>query len=122
MPTWPPSRPSATSSPGATPATASSARRAPPPRPPTRIVDPLDGTTNYVHDCPLYCVSIALQVGGELVVGVVLDPSRPELFRAARGQGAWLGGRRPQTSPAARLEEYLLAKGFPPDLRGPESS
>jgi len=46
--------------------------------PPTWIVDPLDGTTNYVHDCPLYCVSIGLQVAGELVVGVVLDPSRQE--------------------------------------------
>ena len=56
-----------------------------PDAPPTWIVDPLDGTTNYVHDCPLYCVSIGLQVAGELVVGVVLDPSRQELFRAARG-------------------------------------
>ena len=53
--------------------------------PPTWIVDPLDGTTNYVHDCPLYCVSIGLQVAGELVVGVILDPSRPELFEAAKG-------------------------------------
>src|SRR5213080_3595049 len=59
--------------------------------PPTWIVDPLDGTTNYVHDCPLYCVSIGLLVHGELVVGVVLDPSRQEMFRAAQGMGAWLG-------------------------------
>ena len=56
--------------------------------PPTWIVDPLDGTTNYLHDCPLYCVSIGLQVAGELVVGVILDPTRPELFRAAKGCGA----------------------------------
>src|SRR5262249_56425155 len=48
--------------------------------PPTWIVDPLDGTTNYVHDCPLYCVSVGLQVAGELVVGVVLDPARQEVF------------------------------------------
>jgi myo-inositol-1(or 4)-monophosphatase len=87
---------------------------------PTWIVDPLDGTTNYVHDCPLYCVSIGLQVAGELVVGVVLDPSRNELFSAARGQGAWLGTRRLQTSQADNLEEALLATGFPPDLRGQE--
>jgi len=112
--------------------------------PPTWIVDPLDGTTNYVHDCPLYCVSIGLLVRGELVVGVVFDPSRQEMFRAAIGQGAWLiktgtslsepgasvsepgalatGGRlqRLQTSRSERLEESLLATGFPPDLRGQE--
>jgi myo-inositol-1(or 4)-monophosphatase len=111
--------------------------------PPTWIVDPLDGTTNYVHDCPLYCVSIGLMVQGELVVGVVFDPSRQEMFRAATGQGAWLekiasqsepgasnsgsgasgaGGRahRLQTSRSDRLEESLLATGFPPDMRGQE--
>jgi myo-inositol-1(or 4)-monophosphatase len=91
-----------------------------PDAPPTWVVDPLDGTTNYVHDCPLYCVSIGLQVAGELVVGVVFDPARQEMFAAAKGQGAWLGSRRLQTSPAARLEEALLATGFPPDLRGQE--
>jgi myo-inositol-1(or 4)-monophosphatase len=88
--------------------------------PPTWIVDPLDGTTNYVHDCPLYCVSIGLQVAGELVVGVILDPARQELFAAAQGQGAWLGSRRLQTSQADSLEVALLATGFPPDLRGQE--
>jgi len=66
----------------------SSQARPSPDAPPTWIVDPLDGTTNYVHDCPLYCVSVGLQVAGEMVVGVVLDPSRPELFAAARGRGA----------------------------------
>lgn len=91
-----------------------------PKAPPTWIVDPLDGTTNYVHDCPLYCVSIGLQVAGEMVVGVVLDPSRQELFSAAQGMGAWLNNRRLQTSRAERLEEALLATGFPPDLRGQE--
>jgi myo-inositol-1(or 4)-monophosphatase len=91
-----------------------------PDAPPTWIVDPLDGTTNYVHDCPLYCVSVGLQVAGELVVGVVLDPRHQELFVAAAGQGAWLNGRRLQTSQAARLEEALLATGFPPDLHGQE--
>jgi myo-inositol-1(or 4)-monophosphatase len=91
-----------------------------PDAPPTWVVDPIDGTTNYVHDCPWYCVSIGLQVAGELVVGVVLDPSRPELFEAARGQGAWLNGRRLETSRAGRLEEALLSTGFPADLRGQE--
>jgi myo-inositol-1(or 4)-monophosphatase len=91
-----------------------------PDAPPTWIVDPIDGTTNYVHDCPLYCVSIGLQVAGELVVGVVLDPSRRELFRAVKGGGAWLGERRLRVSQAARLEEALLASGFPADLRGQE--
>jgi myo-inositol-1(or 4)-monophosphatase len=81
-------------------------------------VDPLDGTTNYVHDLPFYCVSIGLQVAGELVVGVVLEPSRRELFRAARGLGAWLGEQRLMTSRASRLDEALLATGFPGDMRG----
>jgi len=85
--------------------------------PPTWIVDPLDGTTNYVHDCPLYCVSIGLQVAGELVVGVIFDPSRPELFKAAKGLGAWLGDERLSTSPVARLEDAMLATGFPSDMR-----
>jgi len=104
---------------------------------PTWIVDPLDGTTNYVHDCPMYCVSIGLMVEGELVVGVVFDPVRQEMFHAAAGQGAWLEtrsegtasrvasapgatARRLQTSRSDRLEESLLATGFPPDLRGQE--
>jgi myo-inositol-1(or 4)-monophosphatase len=88
--------------------------------PPTWIVDPIDGTTNYVHDCPLYCISIGLQIAGELVVGVVLDPSRNEMFHAAKGVGAWVNERRIQTSATARLEEALIATGFPPDLRGHE--
>jgi myo-inositol-1(or 4)-monophosphatase len=88
--------------------------------PPTWVVDPLDGTTNYVHDCPMYCVSIGLQVAGEMVVGVVLDPSRPELFSAAKGQGAWLNGRRLQVTSASQLNEALLSTGFPPDMRGQE--
>ena len=91
-----------------------------PDAPPTWIVDPLDGTTNYVHDCPLYCVSIGLEVAGELVVGAVYEPTRDEMFHAAKGQGAWLNDRRLQTSTTAKLDEALLATGFPPDLRGQE--
>jgi myo-inositol-1(or 4)-monophosphatase len=88
--------------------------------PPTWIVDPLDGTTNYVHDCPLYCVSIGLQVAGELVVGVVYDPPRQEMFAAAHGHGAWLNDQRLRTSSASSLDQALLATGFPPDVRGQE--
>jgi myo-inositol-1(or 4)-monophosphatase len=91
-----------------------------PDAPPTWIVDPIDGTTNYVHDCPLYCISIGLQIAGELVVGVVFEPSRKEMFAAAKGEGAWLGQRRLQVSKIDRLEQALLATGFPPDLRGQE--
>src|SRR5438094_3812510 len=80
--------------------------------PPTWIVDPIDGTTNYVHDCPLYCISIGLQVAGELVVGVVYDPARKEMFAAARGQGAWANDERLQTSATDNLGEALLATGF----------
>jgi myo-inositol-1(or 4)-monophosphatase len=91
-----------------------------PDAPPTWIVDPIDGTTNYVHDCPLYCISIGLQVAGELVVGVVYDPCRQEMFAAAKGHGAWLNQRPLKTSPIERLEDALVATGFPPYLRGQE--
>ncbi len=87
---------------------------------PTWIVDPIDGTTNYVHDCPFYCVSIGLQIAGELAVGVVFDPCRQEMFHATLGGGAWLGDRRLKTSSVNRLEDALLSTGFPPDLRGQE--
>src|SRR5262249_19143766 len=93
-----------------------------PDAPPTWVVDPLDGTTNYVHDCPLYCVSVGLQAAGRMVVGAVLGPARNELFRAARGMGAWVGDRRLQTSRTERLDQALLACGFPPDLKGQERS
>jgi myo-inositol-1(or 4)-monophosphatase len=91
-----------------------------PDAPPTWIIDPIDGTTNYVHDFPFYCISIGLQIAGELVVGVVFDPSHNEMFTAAKGQGAWLGTRRLQTSAATSLSQAMLATGFPPDLRGNE--
>ena len=93
-----------------------------PGHPPTWIIDPIDGTTNYVHDCPLYCISIGLQIAGELVVGVVYDPSRKEMFAAATGHGAWLGSRRLQVSSIGSLDQALMATGFPPDLRGNEQT
>lgn len=97
-----------------------SKQRPGPNAPPTWIVDPLDGTTNYVHDLPMYCVSIGLEIAGEMVVGVVYEPIRNEMFHAARGQGAYLNWRRLRTSKTDRLEDAVLATGFPPDLRGQE--
>src|SRR5262249_28107360 len=88
--------------------------------PPTWIVDPIDGTTNYVHDCPLYCISIGLQVAGELVVGVVYEPSRNEMFAAAKGRGMTVNGEPHRTSAATKMETALVATGFAPDLRGTE--
>ena len=90
--------------------------------PPTWIVDPLDGTTNYVHDCPMYCVSIGFEIAGDLVVGVVFDPSRQEMFAAAKGHGAWLNDKRLRTSRASSLAEALISTGFPPDMRGQEKA
>lgn len=87
---------------------------------PTWIVDPLDGTTNYVHDLPFYAVSVALAVDREVLVGVVLDPCRNELFHAARGLGAWLGPQRVHTSQTDNLGDALLSAGFPPNLEGRE--
>ena len=82
---------------------------------PTWIVDPLDGTANYVHDVPAYCVSIGLMVGGDLVVGVILDPRQNEMFSAAKGLGATLNGAAIRVSDTTQLEYALLATGFPPD-------
>ena len=62
------------------------------------IADPLDGTTNYVHRVPHYCVSLALERGGELLVGAVYDPNRDECFTAAAGEGAFLNGQPIRTS------------------------
>jgi myo-inositol-1(or 4)-monophosphatase len=84
--------------------------------PPTWIVDPIDGTTNYVHDVPAYCVSIGLEVDGELVVGVIYDPRQREMFAGAVGRGATLNGAPLRVSAAAELGEALLSTGFPPDM------
>jgi myo-inositol-1(or 4)-monophosphatase len=91
-----------------------------PDAPPTWIIDPIDGTTNYVHDFPFYCISIGLEIGGALVAGVVYDPRHREMFTGATGMGAWLGGARLRTSQVSRLDQALMATGFPPDLRGNE--
>jgi myo-inositol-1(or 4)-monophosphatase len=81
------------------------------------IVDPLDGTTNYAHGYPVFCVSIALEMEGMIHLGAVFDPMLDELFIAERGAGAFLNGRRLTVSREAKLSRSLLATGFPYDLR-----
>ena len=81
------------------------------------IVDPLDGTTNYAHGLPVFAVSIALEVGGRVVLGVAYDPTRDELFVAERGQGAFLGDERITVSDTPALDGSLLTTGFPYDIR-----
>ncbi|GAB4341136.1 MAG: inositol monophosphatase family protein [Candidatus Abyssubacteria bacterium] len=84
------------------------------------IIDPLDGTTNYAHGFPIFCVSIALQVEGIMQVGAVYDPTRNELFTAVRGSGAHLNGKRISVSQTSDLDNALIATGFPYDLRTSE--
>jgi myo-inositol-1(or 4)-monophosphatase len=76
-------------------------------------VDPLDGTTNFAHGFPVYNVTLALEQKGELIAGVIFDPSRQEMFAAERGGGAYLNGARIRVSTAGRLAEALVATGFP---------
>lgn len=78
-------------------------------------VDPLDGTVNYAHGVPVFCVSIACAWGGQTRLGVVYDPLRDEMFAAERGQGARLNGRLIQVSNANELQKSLLVTGFPYD-------
>ena len=86
------------------------------------IVDPLDGTTNYAHGFPIFCVSIALEIDGRVEAGVVYDPVRDELFTAARGCGPKLNGQPIAVSDEADLGESLIATGFPYDLRTSEAN
>jgi myo-inositol-1(or 4)-monophosphatase len=87
------------------------------------LVDPLDGTTNYAHNYPFFCVSIAAEVDGELAAGVVYDPVRDELFAAARGEGATRNGALIRVSDIARVEDALIVTGFAYDVRDrPERS
>lgn len=81
------------------------------------IIDPLDGTTNFAHGYPFYCVSIGLECKGEVIAGVVYDPTRDELFAAERGAGATLNDRAIRVSEVDRLERGLVVSGFPYDVR-----
>ena len=77
------------------------------------IIDPLDGTTNFIHGFPVYCVSIALAVRGKVEQAVIFDPSRNDLFTATKGRGAYCNDRRLRVSKRVRLSECLLSTGFP---------
>jgi len=77
------------------------------------IIDPLDGTTNYIHGIPSYCVSIAVRRNARVEHGVIYDPVHEELFTASIGEGALVNNRRIRTSPISNLEHTLIATGFP---------
>ncbi len=77
------------------------------------IIDPLDGTTNFIHGLPVYCVSIALAVKGKVEQAVVYDPTRNDLFTATKGRGAYLNDRRIRVSKRTDLQSSLVSTGFP---------
>ena len=80
------------------------------------VIDPLDGTTNFLHGLPIFCVTIGIQHRGEIVAGVVYDPNADELFTAELGSGAFLNGKPIRVSGAADLIHSLLVTGFPYDI------
>lgn len=85
------------------------------------IIDPLDGTTNFAHGYPCWCVTLALEHEGKIVVGVTYDPTRNELFSAEKGQGASLNSKPIHVSAAQDLSESLIVTGFPYDFKQREN-
>lgn len=81
------------------------------------IIDPLDGTTNYAHGYPCFCVTIALEHNGEVVIGVTFDPTRNELFAAERNHGASLNNKPMRVSRTEDLADALIVTGFPYDFK-----
>lgn len=81
------------------------------------IIDPLDGTLNYVHQFPYYAVSIGIEYGGKLEAGIIFDPTRNEMFTALRGHGAYSNGNPLQTSTTNLLSQSLLVASFPPGVK-----
>jgi myo-inositol-1(or 4)-monophosphatase len=77
------------------------------------IIDPLDGTTNFIHGFPIYCVSIALAIKGKVDQAVVYDPTRNDMFTASKGRGAYMNERRMRVSKRIRMNECLISTGFP---------
>lgn len=82
------------------------------------IIDPLDGTTNYIHSYPMFSVSIALEYQSEVVLGVVFDPLKDELFHAAKGNGSFLNNKKISVSEVNTLQRSLIATGFPFRAKG----
>jgi len=85
------------------------------------IIDPLDGTTNYAHGYPCFCVTLALEHDGEIVIGVTFDPTRGELFAAELGNGATLNGKPIRVSTTDKLGDALIVTGFPYDFKQREN-
>ena len=85
------------------------------------IIDPLDGTTNYAHGYPCFCVTIALEHDGEIVIGVTYDPTRNELFAAEKSRGASLNTKPIRVSKSEKLGDSLIVTGFPYDFKGKEN-
>jgi len=81
------------------------------------LIDPLDGTTNFAHNYPCFCVSIALEHEGVLKIGVIYDPLRDELFAAEKGEGATLNSKKIRVSETEKIERSLLCTGFPYNIR-----
>ena len=81
------------------------------------IIDPLDGTTNYAHGYPCFCVSIAIEYEGEIICGIIYDPVKEELFTAEKGKGSHLNGTPIRVSAEEELNTSLLCTGFPYDVR-----
>lgn len=79
----------------------------------TWIIDPIDGTTNFANDFPIYCVSVALWIDRVAVVGVVIEVNRDEMFSAVRGEGAWLNGKKISVSSTSEAVHGFVATGFP---------
>jgi myo-inositol-1(or 4)-monophosphatase len=77
------------------------------------IIDPLDGTTNFIHGIPVFCTSVALERKGEILLGVIFDPNHKECFAAAKNQGASLNGKAIHVSKSKELSHSLIATGFP---------
>ena len=80
------------------------------------IIDPIDGTTNFAHGLPIFCISIGVEMDGEVRLGGVYDPSHRELFFARKGKGSTLNGRKIRVTEAASLDQALLVTGFPYDV------
>ena len=80
------------------------------------VIDPLDGTTNFLHGLPIFSVTIGIEYKGEIVAGVVYDPNLDELFTAEKGSGAYLNGKRMKVTSSSALIDSLLVTGFPYDI------
>lgn len=86
------------------------------------VIDPLDGTTNYAHGLPIFCVSIGLEKDGEPYLGVIYAPALNELYEAETGEGAYLNGKPIRVSEATALNQSLLVTGFPYDVQDKSSN